>query len=76
MNLVVDYGNSAAKVGIFDQRNLIEKYILTTANELKTFLSTATSENIIVSSVSQDSREILAWATAAKNKFILTYKMK
>ncbi len=75
MNLVVDFGNSSAKVGIFDQRNLIEKYILTSANELETFLSTSTSESVIVSSVSQDSNEILAWATASKNKFILTHDL-
>lgn len=74
MNLVVDFGNSSAKVGIFDQANLIEKYILS-ANELETFLSISTSENIIVSSVSQDSQEILAWSTASKNKFILTHTL-
>ena len=60
MNLVVDFGNSSAKVGIFDQRNLIKKYILNSAfDALETFLAESTSENIIVSSVSQDSGEIL-----------------
>ncbi len=75
MNLVVDFGNSSAKVGIFDQRILIEKYILNSAFELQTFLAESTSENIIVSSVSQDSGEILDWAKGSKKKFILTHTL-
>lgn len=75
MNVVVDFGNSSAKVGIFDQRNLIEKNILTSATELETFLSASTSENIIVSSVSHSADEIITWAKGSKNKFILTHHL-
>jgi type III pantothenate kinase len=75
MNLVVDFGNSSAKVGIFDQRDLIEKYILNSSSELQTFLGKSTSENIIVSSVSQDSGQILDWAKGSINKFILTHTL-
>lgn len=75
MNVVVDYGNSSAKVGIFDQRNLIEKFSLASSGELQTLLAKSTSENIIVSSVSQDPQKIVAWATRSKNKFILTHTL-
>ena len=75
MNVVVDLGNSSAKVGIFEQGNLLEKHNLLSLDALETFLARTPSENIIVSSVSQDAEKILSWATATKHKFILTHKL-
>jgi type III pantothenate kinase len=75
MNLVVDYGNSSAKVGIFNQQNLIEKFTFTTAEDLHQFLHQSSAENILVSSVKTDAHEIASWATHSKNKFILHHTL-
>jgi type III pantothenate kinase len=72
MNLVVDYGNSSAKVGIFEKHQLIQKHALTDVDQLKTLLSTTHANNMIVSSVSRDAKEISEWAVHTQNKFILT----
>jgi len=52
MNAVVDLGNSAAKVGIFDHQNLVEKYTFPASDELNTFLKGISIQNILVASVS------------------------
>lgn len=71
MNLAVDYGNSAAKVAIFDQHELTEKHTFTRVEDLKRFLSTSPVENLIISSVMVQAEAILQDSTA-KNKFILS----
>lgn len=75
MNLVVDSGNSAAKVAIFDQSKLSEKFTFTSEAELQLFLKTTKAENLIVSSVNADAQQICDWAINAKQKFILTYNL-
>ena len=73
MNLVIDYGNSAAKVGIFDHQNLMEKITFATPDDLRNFLKTSVAENVLVSSVKEDANLVLTWAVQAKNKFRLDY---
>jgi type III pantothenate kinase len=75
MNLVVDYGNSSAKVAIFNQSKLIEKITFATTEKLKEFLLASTAENFIVSSVNADAQQICDWAIHTKQKFILTHKL-
>lgn len=75
MNLVVDYGNSSAKVAIFDQLKLVKKYTFSSAGDLKNFLQTSEASNILVSSVTVDATEIINWATHAQKKFILNHKL-
>jgi type III pantothenate kinase len=75
MNLVVDYGNSAAKVGIFDHQNLMQKHTFPTADSVKDFFLQTPAENIIVSSVNADATEILSWAKQASKKFILHHTL-
>ncbi len=75
MNLVVDYGNSSAKVGIFDNHLLKEKFIFRSADELKNFLQLSREENLIISSVSHDAEEVIKWAERAKRKFILHHTL-
>lgn len=74
MNLIVDYGNSSAKVAIFDQHQLTEKYVFTQQDELKRFIETSHAENFMISSVSRDAETILSWSRAPK-RFILTHKL-
>ncbi|MFZ6009266.1 MAG: type III pantothenate kinase [Bacteroidota bacterium] len=71
MNIVVDYGNSAAKVGIFDHQTLTSRLTFNVAEELRVFLEMSTAENLIVSSVSVDTKLVTDWAQSAKKKFIL-----
>ncbi len=75
MNLVVDYGNSSAKVAIFDHLKLIEKYTFTVMDELQLFLQQSHAENLMISSVHTDAEKISSWAVHAKQKFILTHKL-
>jgi type III pantothenate kinase len=72
MNLVVDYGNSLAKVGTFDHHTMIDHQIFTTADELKFFLQNFSADNFIISSVNHDASTILQWVSHIKHKFILT----
>lgn len=75
MNLVIDYGNSSAKVGIFDQQKLVEKYVFVSPETLKIFLEQNTAENIIISSVALDPQSVSSWAVRAKKKFILNHSL-
>ena len=72
MNLVVDYGNSSAKVGIFDQHELIEQHTFSQVDELKYFLQNFSAKNIIVSSVAHEAIAVSEWANKIERKFILT----
>jgi type III pantothenate kinase len=71
MNLVIDSGNSAAKVGIFDHEKLVEKLSLANEEDLRAFLAARTFDNVIISSVKADTRLLASWASAAR-RFILT----
>ncbi|HYC85835.1 MAG TPA: type III pantothenate kinase, partial [Chryseosolibacter sp.] len=51
MNVVVDFGNSAAKVGIFDHLNLVEHHTFDSLNHLQDFLQKVSIRNILISSV-------------------------
>lgn len=76
MNLVVDYGNSSAKVAIFNHLDLIEKHAFSEPNDLKNFLQHSSAENFIVSSVTTDADQVIGWAVNAKQKFILSYSIR
>src|SRR5687768_17385862 len=71
MNLVIDSGNSAAKVGIFNHQKLIEKFTFLTQEELQQFILDTSFENLIISSVKADADLIASWGTKASKHFIL-----
>ena len=71
MNLVIDSGNSAAKVGIFNDQKLIEKFSFSTPEGLQRFMQDVLFENLIVSSVKADAELVASWGPAAGKKFIL-----
>jgi len=75
MNLVIDYGNSSAKVGIFEDHTLHEKFVFADAEELKKFLGSSKAENFIISSVSQDPAEVSSWAVNPERKFVLHHTL-
>jgi type III pantothenate kinase len=72
MNLVVDYGNSFAKVGLFEHYNLINQQAFDDEERLRAFLQNFSGENFIISSVTHNSTEVLDWVDHVKRKFILT----
>ncbi len=74
MNLAVDYGNSSAKVAIFDQQQLVEKKTFAVADDLQAFLQNSPAENFIISSVTMDAETVAGWSNA-KNKFILSHAL-
>jgi type III pantothenate kinase len=71
MNLVIDSGNSATKVGIFDHEKLIKKLTFTTLEELQAFMFDTSFENLIIGSVKADEGLIATSASQAKKIFIL-----
>lgn len=75
MNLVVDYGNSSAKLGIFDQQILKEKHTFRQLSDLEKYLSTSEADHLIVSSVSADAPAIIGWAERIHKKYILTHRL-
>lgn len=75
MNLVVDYGNSSAKVGIFEDHVLHEKFVFADEGELKKFIGESKATNFIISSVSKDPAEVLSWSVNSKKKFILHHTL-
>lgn len=76
MNLVVDYGNSSAKVAIFNHLELVEKHAFKEMSELKSFLEQSHADNLIVSSVTTEADRITSWAVNAKQKFILSHTLR
>lgn len=72
MNLVVDSGNSAVKVGIFDDLALQDKLSFDSWDDLGLFLEKTSHENVLMSSVKTDAQAILGRAVNAKKKFALT----
>ncbi|MEJ1239024.1 type III pantothenate kinase [Chryseolinea sp. T2] len=72
MNIAIDYGNSSAKVGVFDGHELVERKIFTSPEQLRPFLQNFSGDCLIISSVSQDAAEVASWGVHIKKRFILT----
>jgi type III pantothenate kinase len=74
MNIVVDYGNSSAKVGIFEGAVLKEKHIFREEDALQHFLQNFPAVHFIISSVNKDAARISGWTHAAQ-KFVLHHTL-
>jgi type III pantothenate kinase len=70
MNLVIDSGNTAMKVGIFNHQGLVEKHVFATVGEMRLGLMDMRPRNAIISSVKRNAEEIFALIDANR-KFIL-----
>lgn len=71
MNLIIDYGNSSAKVGIFQHQALVSKMVFTGQDELRHFVQNFSGHSVIISSVSNSAEEIAGWATHFRSVVIL-----
>lgn len=75
MNLVVDYGNTGAKVGFFNQQEMVEKKTINSLELVMRFLEGSEAENVIISSVSHSAEDIMTHAVRASRKFILDHRL-
>ena len=75
MNLVIDYGNTTAKVGNFDQHVLSEKLTFSSHHQLQRYLSSVQIENCIISSVNIETSLISSWVRQTGQKFVLNPKL-
>ena len=75
MNVAVDYGNTFAKVGIFDNRVLVRKHVFSAEAELKNFLENFSGDSIIISSVAVDAGSVASWAGNIDKKFVLDWHL-
>ena len=71
MNLVIDSGNTAAKVGIFEEHKLIGKHTFRDLEELKAFIQNTDFEHLLIGSVKADAEVISSWAVNRGKKIIL-----
>jgi type III pantothenate kinase len=62
MNLVIDIGNTLTKVGIFERDILIRKEVFESMQQLHDFVQGVQADNILVSSVSAPSNDVLTRA--------------
>lgn len=72
MNLIVDYGNSSAKVAIFEEHQLQERHVFTSPETLQTFMESSQADYCLVSSVTHDASRVSSWAQQAKRRWVLS----
>lgn len=75
MNLVIDSGNSAAKVGIFNNERLVEKRTFPVLQDLEMYLENADYTSLIISSVNADVKTLSASAEKAEKIFVLNKQL-
>ncbi|NJM26075.1 MAG: type III pantothenate kinase [Bacteroidia bacterium] len=75
MNLVIDYGNSSAKIGLFDDGRMISQHTFYDQQTLKEYLHASDADHMLISTVSHDAKRICDWATRVTSKFILSHTL-
>jgi type III pantothenate kinase len=75
MNVVIDLGNSAAKVGIFDHQHLKEKLVFQKMEDLERYIKNFSARNLIISSVNTDANKIASWATNFREVILLSHSL-
>lgn len=71
MNLIIDSGNSAAKVGIFNHRKLIEKFTFYNVEDLRRFVQSAKYSNAMIGSVKADGETIASFVPGNVRIFVM-----
>ncbi len=75
MNVVIDYGNTTAKVGIFKQHELVEEHLLLQEADVKEWIQNTSAEAILISSVSKNEEALLEAAAHIATRFKLTHTL-
>ena len=73
MNVALDIGNSSTKVGIFDNHQLSERFVLKTEDDLEKFLINFSGDYIIISSVNVQEKKVLSYASRFKRRIALMH---
>lgn len=71
MNIVIDDGNTRAKVGTFGVDGILSVHSFDADKSLREFLASAKIEHALVSSVKGRSAEILSWIASSRMKISL-----
>ena len=71
MNLVIDSGNSSAKIGIFDQHRLVKKSSFDSEEGLKVFVEQNFFEHVLISSVKGEAGRIGSWIKPEAKVYVL-----
>ena len=71
MDLTIDFGTSSGKLGFFEKDNLVEKVAGIRLNDLSDALRGKDIQNVIVSSVSENSQDIIKHVNASQKSLIL-----
>ncbi len=72
MNLAIDYGNSRIKVASFELNNLVLHKTFLTDAEFQVWLKDQFFENVIVSSVTRSTEELLSTITCSGKKLMMS----
>lgn len=72
MNLIVDYGNSRIKAGIFEQDELVDSRSFADDEELKSWLAGKKFDHAIVSSVNRPSERIMDLIPVDGKKLVMS----
>lgn len=74
MNLVIDYGNTSAKVGIFEDDTLHARQIFKDDASLQKYLGTLHVEGAIISSVKANADAVMSWISECNSSITLDHK--
>jgi type III pantothenate kinase len=75
MNLIVDVGNTSAKVAIFNQQQLVEKNTFSDNESLQNYLYSVAADHCLISSVRLNPEEINSWITSPIKKITLSHSI-
>lgn len=72
MNLVIDFGNSRMKIGLFEVHQMIEKASFTDEEELFHFLDSHASDACLISTVRKENQRLLSRVNSRQAPIMLT----
>lgn len=75
-NLILDFGNTFLKYGVFEENNLKQQGILADLDALEKLVAELKPENLAISSVSLQSEEVLKRVGVSGKKVVLTHETK
>ena len=75
LNLVIDVGNTRIKAAAFSGKELVEKHLFDSSDQVHDFLKGSTYNNVIVSSVRNAPEELLGLVNAQNKKLIVSRQL-
>jgi type III pantothenate kinase len=75
-NLILDFGNTQLKYGVFEENNLKQQGIVADVDALEKLVAELKPENVAISSVSLPAEEVLKRVGVTGKKVVLTHETK